>query len=114
MGSLPQLDEVVTPALVVDRTRLLTNVQEMAARARSLGVALRPHAKTHKSPAIAALQREHGATGLTVAAITEAEGFAAGGVDDFVLTAPQVGEWRLQRLPALARHVRIRVVVDNV
>jgi D-serine deaminase-like pyridoxal phosphate-dependent protein len=111
--ALGQLDEVVTPALVVDRDQLLTNIEEMAARARSLGVALRPHAKTHKSPAIAALQREHGATGLTVATITEAEGFAADGIDDLVLTAPPVGEWRLERLVALARRVRIRVVVDN-
>jgi D-serine deaminase-like pyridoxal phosphate-dependent protein len=114
VGALEQLDEVVTPALVVDRDRLLTNIQEMAARARALGVALRPHAKTHKSPAIAALQREHGATGLTVATVTEAEGFAAEGVDDLVLTAPPVGAWRLERLIALARRVRVRVVVDNV
>ena len=61
MVNLPQLDEVVTPALVVDRGRLLANVQSMAERSRSLGVALRPHAKTHKSPSIAALQRENGA-----------------------------------------------------
>jgi len=114
MGDHAQLDEVVTPALVVDRERLLTNVEAMATRARSLGVALRPHAKTHKSPVIAGLQREHGAVGLTVATITEAEGFAAKGVDDLVLTAPPVGDWRLERLVALARRVRLRVVVDNV
>lgn len=113
VGELDQLDEVVTPALIVDHDRLLMNVREMAARASSLGVALRPHAKTHKSPAIAALQRDHGAIGLTVATVTEAEGFAAEGFDDFVLTAPPVGAWRLERLIALARRVRIRVVVDG-
>jgi D-serine deaminase-like pyridoxal phosphate-dependent protein len=107
------LDEVITPALVIDRGRLLTNIQEMAARAKALDVSLRPHAKTHKSPAIAALQREHGATGLTVATLTEAEGFAAMGIDDLVLTAPPVGDWRLDRLLALARRVRIRVAVDD-
>jgi D-serine deaminase-like pyridoxal phosphate-dependent protein len=109
----PALDEVTTPALVIDRSRLLTNVREMAARARTLGVSLRPHAKTHKSPAIAALQREHGAIGLTVATLTEAEGFAGEGVDDLVLTAPPVGAWRLDRLVALARSARIRVAVDD-
>jgi D-serine deaminase-like pyridoxal phosphate-dependent protein len=109
-----QLDDLVTPALIVDRSRLVANVSEMAARARMLGVALRPHAKTHKSPAIAALQREHGATGLTVATLTEAEGFADEGVDDLLLTAPPVGDWRLDRLIALARRVRIRVAVDSV
>jgi len=108
-----QLDEVVTPALIVDRDRLVMNVREMADRAQSLGVALRPHAKTHKSPAIAALQREHGASGLTVATIAEAEGFAAEGFDDFVITAPAIGAWRLDRLIALARRVRIRVALDG-
>jgi D-serine deaminase-like pyridoxal phosphate-dependent protein len=114
VGTPPGLDEVGTPALVVDRDRLVTNIREMAERAGSLGVALRPHAKTHKSPAIAALQREHDAIGLTVATLTEAEGFAGEGVDDFLLTAPPVGEWRLERLAALAQRVRIRVAVDSV
>ena len=112
--AVTQLDDLVTPALIVDRNRLLVNISEMAARARALGIALRPHAKTHKSPAIAALQREHGATGLTVATLTEAEGFADEGVDDLLLTAPPVGDWRLERLVALARRVRIRVAVDGV
>jgi D-serine deaminase-like pyridoxal phosphate-dependent protein len=112
MVNLPGLDAVTTPALVVDRDRLVRNIRDMAERARSLGVALRPHAKTHKSPAIAALQREHGATGLTVATVTEAEGFAAGGVEDLLLTAPPVGDWRTERLVALARRVRLRVAVD--
>lgn len=114
MVAVADLDQVVTPALIVDRERLVQNIREMAERARSLGVALRPHAKTHKSPEIAALQREHGASGLTVATLTEAEGFAAAGVEDFVLTAPPVGDWRLERLAALARRVRIRVALDSV
>jgi D-serine deaminase-like pyridoxal phosphate-dependent protein len=114
MVSLPDLDAVTTPALIVDRERLVRNIAEMATRAQSLGVALRPHAKTHKSPVIAALQREHGATGLTVATLTEAEGFAAEGVDDLVLTAPPVGDWRLERLVALARRARVRVAIDGL
>lgn len=114
VGNVPQLGDVVTPALIVDRNRLVANVSEMAARARTLGVALRPHAKTHKSPAIAGLQREHGATGLTVATVTEAEGFADEGMDDLLLTAPPVGDWRMERLVALARRVRIRVALDSV
>src|SRR5689334_16421513 len=101
VAAASQLDGLVTPALIVDRGRLVANISDMAARASALGVALRPHAKTHKSPAIAALQREHGAAGLTVATLTEAEGFADEGVDDLLLTAPPVGDWRLDRLVAL-------------
>ncbi len=111
---MTRLSDLVTPALIVDRDRLNANISAMAARAKALGVALRPHAKTHKSPAIAALQRAHGATGLTVATLTEAEGFADEGADDLLITAPPVGEWRLERLLALARRVRIRVAVDSV
>jgi D-serine deaminase-like pyridoxal phosphate-dependent protein len=93
---------------------VVTNLEEMAARAGSLGVALRPHAKTHKSPAIATLQREHGASGLTVATVAEAECFAAHGHDDLLITTPPVGDWRLERLVSLARRVRVRVAVDGV
>lgn len=113
MVDLPDLEDVVTPALTVDRDRLVTNIREMAARADSLDVALRPHAKTHKSPAIARLQRDHGAIGLTVATVTEAEGFAAEGVDDLLITSPPVGAWRLDRLVALARQARVRVALDG-
>ena len=108
------LDEVPTPALTVERARVLRNLAEMAARASSLGVALRPHAKTHKSPAIATLQREHGATGLTVATVAEAEHFAAHGHDDLLIATPPVGDWRLERLIALARRARVRVALDDV
>ena len=108
------LDEIVTPAPLVDRCRLVKNIEDMADRARRLGVVLRPHAKTHKSPAIAALQREQGAVGLTVATVAEAEVFAAEGVEELLLSSPPVGEWRLDRVVALAKRVRVRVTVDNV
>ncbi|MBV9335651.1 MAG: alanine racemase [Solirubrobacterales bacterium] len=108
------LSQVVTPALLVDRRRLLENIADMAERARRLGVVLRPHAKTHKSPAIAALQREQGVAGLTVATVAEAEAFAVEGIDDLLLTTPPVGEWRLARVVALALRARVRVTVDDV
>ncbi len=114
MVGMVDLNEIVTPALLVDRPRLLSNIEDMAERARRLGVVLRPHAKTHKSPAIAALQREQGAAGLTVATVAEAEAFAAEGIDDLLLTTPPVGEWRLDRVVALARRARVRVSVDDV
>ena len=62
-----------TPVLVVDLDALGRNVAAMAAYARSQGLALRPHAKTHKSPQIAKLQIEAGAVGVCCAKIGEAE-----------------------------------------
>src|SRR5437762_14044382 len=54
----------------------------MAARARQLGVALRPHAKTHKCVELGRLQLEPGARGLTVSTLVEAEVFSRAGFDD--------------------------------
>ena len=68
------LDELSTPAVLVDLEVLERNVQRMAARAQAAGVRLRPHAKTHKSVEIAGMQRAAGASGLTLAK-TSGNGF---------------------------------------
>lgn len=107
------LSAIATPTLLVDRGVLRDNIRRMAALARRAGVSLRPHAKTHKSVAIARLQRDAGASGLTVATVREAEMFAAAGFDDLLLTAPPTGVWRLERLTALAARARLCVTVDT-
>jgi D-serine deaminase-like pyridoxal phosphate-dependent protein len=109
---VPQLEEVDTPALIVDGPTLVENVREMAARARDARVGLWPHSKTHKSLAVAAVQREHGIAGLTTATSWEAETFAAGGVEDILIAYPPVGP-RLRRVVELSKRVRLRVVLDN-
>ena len=82
------LPDLATPCLVVDAAVLRSNIERMASSAAELGVALRPHAKTHKSPAIAALQLEAGAVGLTVATLSEALVFAESGVRDLFVAYP--------------------------
>ncbi len=103
-----------TPALLIDAARLRANVEAMAAVARDAGVALRPHAKTHKLVEVAALQLAAGARGLTVAKLGEAEVFADGGCDDLLIAYPLVGEVKLERLAALARRVRVAVALDSL
>lgn len=104
-----------TPFLTVDREVLDENIAAMAAFARRSGVALRPHAKTHKCVEIARRQLEAGAVGLTVATVAEAEVFAEAGVEDLFIAYPlwAVGE-RGRRLRALAERVALRVGVDSV
>ena len=82
------MDRLATPCLLVDADRLDANVEAMAAAADRLGVALRPHAKTHKCPEIARRQLAAGARGLTVATVSEAEVFAAEGFDDLFIAYP--------------------------
>ncbi|MDQ3890079.1 MAG: alanine racemase [Actinomycetota bacterium] len=110
---MPDLETVATPALVLEGATLAENVRAMAERARAAGAELWPHTKTHKSRAIAALQREYGISGLTTATVREAECFVEGGFEDVLVAYPPVGDWRLERLCALARRARVRVVVDN-
>lgn len=111
----PLPENLSTPALVVDHDVLVANVRRMAARMRQRGVALRPHAKTHKSLDVAALQRDHGATGLTVATVGEAEVFAAGGHEDLFIAYPVIAKWgKTERLARLAASVRLSLGVDSL
>ncbi len=107
------LDELPTPAILVDLEVLERNVRRMAARAQAAGVRLRPHAKTHKSVAIGGMQRAAGASGLTLAKTSEAEVFVAAGFDDLFLAYPVVGRDKGRRLLALSDRARIAVGVDS-
>ena len=80
--------DVETPALLLHLDVVERNVAHMAARARQLGVALRPHAKTHKCVELARLQLERGARGLTVSTLVEAEVFARAGFGDLTWAFP--------------------------
>ncbi|MCS7267189.1 MAG: DSD1 family PLP-dependent enzyme [Geminicoccaceae bacterium] len=111
-GGIARLD---TPALVLDLDAFEYNLRAMVAIARAHGVALRPHAKTHKSVAVAKAQLEAGAiVGFCCAKLGEAEALARGGIDRILLTSPVFFASKLERLVAL--HARLRelsVVVDD-
>ena len=104
-----------TPYLRVDVARLTANLARVADRAASAGVALRPHAKTHKSSEVALLQLEAGAVGLTVATIGEAEVFVDGGCSDVFVAYPLwVDAAAGARLRALAERAVVAIGVDSV
>jgi D-serine deaminase-like pyridoxal phosphate-dependent protein len=111
-GSRHRLD---TPALLVDRDALERNIAAMATHARAVGVALRPHAKTHKSARIAQLQVAAGALGICCATLGEAEAMVAGGLPGVHVTSPQVTPAKLARLTALNERATggLSVVVDH-
>jgi D-serine deaminase-like pyridoxal phosphate-dependent protein len=103
-----------TPVLVVDEDALRRNIAAMAAFARGGGVALRPHAKTHKSATIAKLQLQTGALGVCCAKIGEAEALADGGIESILITSPVVTPQAIERLVLLhARIGDLRVAADN-
>jgi D-serine deaminase-like pyridoxal phosphate-dependent protein len=81
-------DSLDTPALVIDLDIVERNAARMAAAAAAHGIALRPHIKTHKSVALARLQVDAGAAGITVGTLGEAEVMADGGVTDIFIAYP--------------------------
>src|SRR3954468_20548914 len=107
------LADIDTPALVVDLDALDRNIAKMAAFSRSTGVRVRPHAKTHKSPAIALRQIAHGAVGQCVQTVGEAEALVRGGVRDILVSNEVVGTRKLRRLAALAHEATIALCFDS-
>jgi D-serine deaminase-like pyridoxal phosphate-dependent protein len=80
--------DLETPRVVIDLARVEANIRRLQGAMDERAIALRPHAKTHKSVAIGRMQIEGGARGLTVGTIGEAEVFAAAGFDDLFLAYP--------------------------
>jgi D-serine deaminase-like pyridoxal phosphate-dependent protein len=103
-----------TPYLSVDGAKMQRNILGMAEMAQERGVDLRPHVKTHKIPAIARMQIEAGAVGITVAKISEAEIMADGGIADIFVAYPLVTEGKIRRAIDLSKRVRLIVGVDSI
>jgi D-serine deaminase-like pyridoxal phosphate-dependent protein len=108
------IEAVPGPALVILHEALIRNLDKMAAFcATQHDVKLRPHAKTHKSARIAAMQIERGAVGVCVQKLSEAEALAAQGIRDIFISNEIVNPAKLARVAALAQHIRLALAVDS-
>src|SRR5690349_8029319 len=108
------LEEVDTPALIVDLDAFERNLRRLPDRIADHPVRARPHAKTHKCPVIALKQVELGAVGVCVQKVSEAEAMVHGGVRDVLVTNEVVGRQKLRRLMSLAHNARVGVCADDV
>ena len=105
---------ISTPALIVDIDVLDKNIASMALLVRQSNISLRPHAKCHKSLAIARRQIAEGAIGLCCASVGEAEVMLEGGITNLLITSPVVSETKIAKLCELARYTpELGVIVDN-
>jgi D-serine deaminase-like pyridoxal phosphate-dependent protein len=110
-----KIHDLPTPCLVLDIDRLESNLDKMSRFARDRGVALRPHAKTHKCVEIARRQIAKGAAGISVATIAEAEVMARAGISGLLITAEMVGQPKISRLMRLvSQKPDTMIVVDDV
>ncbi|HXZ51198.1 MAG TPA: DSD1 family PLP-dependent enzyme [Burkholderiales bacterium] len=108
-----RLQEVDTPALVIDLDAFERNQKALFECVRGKNVRVRAHAKTHKCPEIARRQLAAGAVGVCCQKVSEAEALVEGGIGDVLVSNEVVGAPKLARLAALARRARIGVCADD-
>lgn len=102
-----------TPAVLVDLDVLNRNIEAMADLARRRGLALRPHAKSHKSAYVADLQLAAGASGLCLATVGEVEVMWGYGIGDLLLAYPVIGAKKLRRLAPIVDSGALTAVADS-
>jgi D-serine deaminase-like pyridoxal phosphate-dependent protein len=112
MRPVNSIFDVTTPALLLDQSILERNLTRMQDRANEMGVALRPHIKTHKCIEIANHQLELGARGITASTLYEVEQFAAAGFNDITWAFPLVPA-NIERVMELCEKSTVRVVIDS-
>lgn len=107
------VDAVDTPALVIDLDAFERNLDRMAAFSHDTGIRVRPHAKTHKSPAVAHAQMARGAVGQCCQKVGEAEVLVNAGIGNVLVSNQIVGAGKVARLAALARRAWVAVCADD-
>lgn len=109
------LQQIDTPALLIDVPQMKENIREYHHAVFKNHVNVRSHIKTHKMPQIAKLQLEMGAKGIAVAKISEAEVMADAGIDDILICYPIIGKQKLERLALLNQRLnRLIVSVESL
>lgn len=103
VGGRLSVDDLPTPALLVDLDALESNIAKMAAHCQAKRLALRPHGKTHKCPHIAKRLIAAGAVGCCAAKLSEAEAFAKSGVSGLLITTAVIGQHKIERAAILAK-----------
>lgn len=109
-----RVEEVDTPALLVDLDAFEANLKTLADAVAGRGVRVRAHAKTHKSVDIALRQVAAGAVGVCCQKVSEAGILVDGGVADVLVSNEVVGERKLERLAALAGRAKVGICIDDV
>ena len=107
------IDELPTPAVVIDLDAVERNIKKMQDFVNSRGCGVRPHAKSHKSPFIAKKQMDAGAVGQCCQTIVEAEALMLNGIDHVLLTTNLASQASIERFLNLGRNGDIKIIVDG-
>jgi D-serine deaminase-like pyridoxal phosphate-dependent protein len=107
------LNDLPTPAVLVEQARVLANIDRMQKAADAGGIRMRPHTKTHKSPLVARWQTDRGAVGICCAKVGEAEVFAEAGFRDIRLPYP-INPANAPRVLRLLDRTKLSFIVDHL
>jgi D-serine deaminase-like pyridoxal phosphate-dependent protein len=108
------LDQLETPALLLEEPRMERNIARMRSQLRRLGVVFRPHVKTNKSIDVTRRLLPDGPGPITVSTLLEADYFAGHGFTD-ILYAVCIAPNKLAHVAALQdRGVRLTLILDNM
>jgi D-serine deaminase-like pyridoxal phosphate-dependent protein len=107
------IEELPTPALLLDLPTVRANIAEMARRMAPLPAALRPHAKIHKSPILGQMQLDAGGIGLTTATVWEATAMLEASIPEVLIANQVVGRRKVAELARLANLGSVIALVDD-
>ena len=113
MALYMQIEKILTPALLLDYDVMLANMEKMDQILQGTGMKLYPHYKTHKSTALAKLQMERGAGGITCAKLSEARDLLDQGIRTLVIANQIVQPEKIAELASMAKDADITVCVDQ-
>lgn len=108
-----RIEDLETPIGVVDLDRLSANIERLQSYLASHDIDNRPHIKTHRIPAIAHMQMEAGAVGITCQTLSEAEVMCSSGIRDIFLPYNLLSKTKLRRLMLLSRRAEMSVTADS-
>ena len=108
------IDELATPAALIEDSRLARNIARMQSRMDTLGVRFRPHVKTSKCVDVARRQLAAGARGITVSTLKEADQFFQAGFEDILYAVSLAPQKVAAALDLRRRGCQLQVVVDSM
>lgn len=104
--------KIQTPTFIIEKKRILKNIELMVSKARQNNVTLRPHFKTHQSKEIGTWFRRFGVDRITVSSVHMAEYFAGDGWDDILIAFP-LNIRQMEQINALSQKIHLGVIIDN-
>jgi D-serine deaminase-like pyridoxal phosphate-dependent protein len=104
--------EIVKPTLILDKDRVIKNIEKMAGKAKSSGIRFRPHFKTHQSAEIGYWFRDFGVRAITVSSLDMAQYFADNGWTD-ITVAFIINLLQIDKINHLAGKIKLNLLVDS-